>query len=59
MTNVELSASLNMVLARLDADPKTAGEWETIEGALRKATAEAHRRLLACPPGDPFRTFGK
>jgi len=40
-TNTELRASLNMVLARLDAGPKTVEEWDAIRTALDAAARYA------------------
>lgn len=42
-TNIELRAALNMVLARLDSDPKTSDEWSAIAAALRDATTYAEK----------------
>ncbi len=43
-TNVELRGTLTMVLARLDADPKTVEEWD----AIREALDEAARYAAKC-----------
>ncbi len=43
-TNVELRAALNMVLTRLDSDPKSVEEWTTIRSALANATSYAAKR---------------
>lgn len=58
-TNNELRAALNMVLVRLDSDPRSAEEWATMADALAAAAAYArkcvgmrrsleHRPCLAC-----------
>ncbi len=41
---IELRAALNMVLARLESNPVTTAEWQTIANALRGAHAFAHKR---------------
>lgn len=51
-SNLEMRALLGMVLARLESDPTSAGEWEAINDALREAKAYAHRRYLRAPPRD-------
>lgn len=38
-TLAELRASLHMVLARLDSEPKTAAEWEIDRSDQRKCTS--------------------
>lgn len=43
-TNDELRAALNMVLARLDSNPRTTEEWKTIEAALRSAAGYAGKK---------------
>lgn len=45
--NTEFRATLNMVLARLDNDPKSSAEWDSIRSALTEATeyAEKVRRM--------------
>jgi hypothetical protein len=53
-TNAELRASLNMVLARLDADPKSVEEWDVIRSALVDAARYAGKvrslRAKLSPP---------
>lgn len=38
-----IRANLEMVLARLDSDPRSAEEWRAIVGALHAAEAAAYR----------------
>lgn len=42
-TNLELRGALNMVLARLDAEPVSVAEWTIIRDALRDAQAYANK----------------
>jgi hypothetical protein len=43
-TNGELRATLEMVLARLDSEPKSDEEWQTIAEALRDSRDYAVNR---------------
>ncbi len=55
-TNAELRAALNMVLARLDAEPNTIEEWDAIRSALDDAARYAGKvramraKLSPLPP---------
>lgn len=42
-SNVELRAALNMVLTRLEADPKSVDEWEAIAAALKASARYAEK----------------
>lgn len=42
-TNTELQATLNVVMARLEAEPKDHENWEQIAFHLREATAYAEK----------------
>lgn len=42
-TSIELCAALNMVLARLESNPRTAAEWQVIRDTLRDAERYADK----------------
>lgn len=66
-TNAELRAALNMVLARLDAEPNTIEEWDAIRSALDDAARYAGKVrapvvtcggcLVGMPRGTGLHTF--
>ena len=46
LTITEMKALLQMALARLDAPPTTAVEWDAIDGAVRQVAATATRESV-------------